>query len=276
MPERKRHAHKGNHGRGLVIGGHAEMPGSVAMTASAALRTGAGLVTAATTKDVIPVIASHCMEATYVTLDDTKGFLNDRTSIPFDQYDAVVLGMGMGRRPETGKLVERAVNETTCPLIVDADGLYHVKPLLNKLKDRTHPVILTPHPGEMAMLLDISVRELLQSPFSFTKTFAASYQAYVILKGMVTIITTPDGRQLVSTAGNQGLAKGGSGDVLSGITLAMVMQQQSLTDALCNACFVHGKAADLLVEKTHSVYDLMASDVIAGITDVYRTFATQP
>ncbi|WP_010529406.1 bifunctional ADP-dependent NAD(P)H-hydrate dehydratase/NAD(P)H-hydrate epimerase [Lentibacillus jeotgali] len=275
MPERKCNAHKGNHGRGLVIGGSAEMPGSIAMTSNAALRTGAGLMTVATPKNVIPVVASHCMEATYLTLEDTGGFLNGQTAIPFDHFDATVLGMGMGRHEEAGELTEQAV-ETQCPLIVDADGLHHLKPLLERLKDRSGPVVLTPHPGEMAMLLDTSVPELLKTPFAYTKMFAEKYQVYVVLKGMSTIITTPEGMQTVSTAGNQGLAKGGSGDVLSGIMLAMIMQPQTVSDALCNACFVHGKAAELLTEESHSAYDLMASDVIRGITDVYRTFLTLP
>ncbi|HLR62942.1 MAG TPA: NAD(P)H-hydrate dehydratase [Lentibacillus sp.] len=275
MPERKRNAHKGNHGRGLVIGGNAEMPGSIAMTANAALRTGAGLMAVATAKSVIPTVASHCMEATYLTLDDTDGFLNGQRAIPFDQFDAAVLGMGLGRHEEAGELVKQAV-EAQCPLIVDADGLYHLQPLLERLYDRTNPVVLTPHPGEMAMLLDISVPELLQSPFAYTKMFAEKYQIHVILKGMFTIITTPEGIQTVSIAGNQGLAKGGSGDVLSGILLAMIMQPQTVSDALSNACFVHGKAAELLTEKTYSVYDLMATDVIKGITDVYRTFLIKP
>ncbi|HLS07797.1 NAD(P)H-hydrate dehydratase [Lentibacillus sp.] len=271
MPKRKPNVHKGQHGRGLVIGGNTEMPGSIAMTAKAALRTGAGLVTAATAKNVIPTAASHCMEATYLTLDDTDGYLNGHTTIPFDDYDAAVIGMGLGRHAEAGKLVQQAV-EAACSLIVDADGLYHLKPLLNRLRHRTQPVVLTPHPGEMSMLLDISVQELLQSPFAYAKTFAKNYQVYVVLKGMFTIITTPEGGQTVNTAGNQGLAKGGSGDVLSGIMLAMIMQRQTVTDALSNACFVHGKAAECLIDETHSFYDLMASDVIEGIPKVYRTF----
>ncbi|TFJ92062.1 NAD(P)H-hydrate dehydratase [Lentibacillus salicampi] len=270
MPERKANAHKGNHGRGLIIGGSAEMPGSIAMSAVAALRTGAGLMTVATAKSVIPTIASNCMEATYLTLDDTNGFLNARTAVPFDQYDAAVIGMGLGRHQEAAGLVQQAV-EAEGPLIVDADGLYHVRSLLNRLNHRTGPVVLTPHPGEMAMLLDVSVPELLQSPFAYTKMFAEKYQVYVILKGTFTIITTPEGAQTVSTAGNQGLAKGGSGDVLSGIILAMIMQRQTVTEALGNACFVHGKAAEWLTEEVHSVYDLIASDISAGITNVYRT-----
>ncbi|MBP1971458.1 NAD(P)H-hydrate repair Nnr-like enzyme with NAD(P)H-hydrate dehydratase domain [Virgibacillus natechei] len=94
-----------------------------------------------------------------------------------------------------------------------------------------------------------------------------------MLKGKYSIISTPNGEQAVSATGNPGLAKGGSGDVLTGIVLAMVMQEQSLFQALCNACFIHGKAADLVVEKSRTYHDLMASDVIDGISNVYRIFS---
>ncbi len=272
MPTRETDAHKGNHGRGLIVGGNAEMPGSITMTIKAALRTGSGLITAGTTEKVIPVAASHCMEATYLKLGETNGNLNNDIPIPFKSFDAVALGMGMGRQQITGNLVRQTVEEATCPLIVDADGVYHLKPLLDLVRNRKGPTIITPHPGEMAMLLDVSVPELLVKPFTYSKIFADKYQVYVVLKGRFTIITTPAGEQFVNRTGNVGLAKGGSGDVLSGIILAMVMQKQSVYEALCNACFVHGSAADILVAKEHSVNDLMASDVIEGIGEVYRTF----
>ncbi|MGP4107486.1 NAD(P)H-hydrate dehydratase [Virgibacillus sp. L01] len=272
MPTRKTDAHKGNHGRGLVVGGNTEMPGSITMTIKAALRTGSGLITAGTTEKVIPVAASHCMEATYLELGETNGNLNNDISIPFKSFDAVALGMGMGRQQVTGNLVRQTVEEAMCPLIVDADGLYHLTSLLDLVGNRQFPTIITPHPGEMAMLLNISVHELLVKPFTYSKIFAEKYHVYVVLKGRFTIITTPAGEQSVNRTGNVGLAKGGSGDVLSGIILAMVMQKQSVFKALCNACFVHGSAADILVAKEHSVNDLMASDVIEGIGEVYRTF----
>ncbi|WP_164671063.1 NAD(P)H-hydrate dehydratase [Virgibacillus doumboii] len=272
MPERAADSHKGDHGRGLVVGGSADMPGSIAMTVNAALRAGAGLVTAGTTKSVKASVATHCMEATYLTLGETDGFLNSDVSLPFETFDAAVLGMGMGRHEVTGDLVKATVGKVSGPLTVDADGLYHLKPILDLAENRTSPTIITPHPGEMAMLLDTTVKELLAKPFAYSKMLAEQYRIYVVLKGKFTIITAPDGKQAVSTAGNEGLAKGGSGDVLSGIILAMVMQKQDIFDALCNACFVHGKAADLLVAETHSVYDLMATDVINGISHVYRTF----
>ncbi|RYG71871.1 NAD(P)H-hydrate dehydratase [Lentibacillus lipolyticus] len=271
MPERLPYSHKGSHGRGLVAGGSMEMPGSVAMTVHAALRTGAGLVTAATAKSAIPAVASQCMEATYLALEETNGYISRDKSISFTDYDAVVIGMGMGRHNMAQYLVRRALQEAACPLILDADGLYHLKESFDLLKKRMAPTVLTPHPGEMAMLLDITVSELLQKPFAYATMVAEAYGVYVVLKGPYTIITDPDGWQTVTVTGNEGLAKGGSGDVLSGVILAMVMQEQSIMDALSNACFVHGKAADMLVSQTHSVYDLMASDLLHGISKVYRT-----
>ncbi|MFC4559901.1 NAD(P)H-hydrate dehydratase [Virgibacillus kekensis] len=272
MPVRKMDSHKGDHGKGLIVGGNTVMPGSIAMSVKAALRTGAGLVTAGTTETVIPAVAAHCPEATYLLLGEKEIKPDANRTVSFDGFDATAVGMGMGRHDNAGKLVSRLVEDTLGPLIVDADGLHHLKPIISKVKERQHPTILTPHPGEMAMLLDTTVPELLAQPFSFSKEFAAEHQVYIVLKGQFTIITAPDGRQAVNITGNPGLAKGGSGDVLSGMILAMVMQKLSMFEALSNACFVHGKSADLLVAETHSEYDLLASDVIEGIAKVYRTF----
>src|SRR5690625_4777116 len=124
----------------------------------------------------------------------------------------------------------------------------------------------------------MSLVSLRSSLFPYTTLFrsfkfARDYQVYVVLKGRYTIITSPSGKQAVNRTGNPGLAKGGSGDVLTGITLAMVMQQDmDIFDALCNACFIHGASADLQVEEAHSTYDLTAVDVIAGLSKAYRTF----
>ena len=273
MPKRDTFSHKGTHGRGLIIGGSAGMPGAIAMSVKAALRTGAGLITAGTVKSVFSTIAAYCLESMYTRLPDIDGFLVQDPSLELDKFDAIAIGMGMGRKDETKDLVVQVLEEADSPVIIDADGLYHLKSSLSILKKRQAQTILTPHPGEMAMLLDISISELSQSPFTYAARFAKECGAYVVLKGKYTIITTPDGIQGVNCTGNQGLAKGGSGDVLTGITLGMVMQHKHVFHALCNACYLHGKAADLQVEDGHSYYDLMATDVIEGISKVYRTIS---
>ncbi len=273
MPKRNRYAHKGNHGKGLVIGGNKEMPGALLMTVKAALKTGAGLITAGTVRQVINAVVSQCPEATYMELAEKDGFLTNDKLASVADYDGIALGIGLGRNDMTGELVKDVISRANAPVVLDADGLYHIRNDLDMLQRHTEsPVILTPHPGEMAMLLHISVQALLEAPFHYVTAFAKKHGVYVVLKGAYTIIAAPDGKQAVSTSGNPGLAKGGSGDVLTGIILAMVMQEQSVFTALCNACFVHGKSAELLTANAHSYYDLMASDVIQGIPDVYRTF----
>jgi len=273
LPKRETFSHKGNHGRGLVIGGSATMPGAITMTSKAALKSGAGLITAAAVKAAFPTIHAHCPEVMCLPLSEQDGYITNQSIIPLNDFDAVAIGIGMGRKEATGKLTAEVLEQTEVPLIIDADGLYHLKNHLSILKERTNPTVITPHPKEMATHLDITVQELMQKPFHYADQFAQEFGVYVILKGKFTIITAPSGEQIVNDTGNPGLAKGGSGDVLTGVVLAMVMQNQPIFDALCNACYIHGKAADQQIEKRHSYYDLMATDVIESIPDVYRSIS---
>ncbi|RKQ30926.1 NAD(P)H-hydrate dehydratase [Oceanobacillus halophilus] len=273
LPKREKYSHKGNHGKGLVVGGSVGMPGSITMTVQAALKAGAGLITAGTVKENIPIIASKCSESMYLPLPGENGFLTNEGKISLFNYHAIAVGIGVGRANETTELVRDIINQANCPVIIDADGVYHMKATLSEVKRRQAATIITPHPGEMAMLLGTSISEVLASPFSYAQQFAKEFGVHVVLKGKHTIITTPDGKQTVNSTGNQGLAKGGSGDVLTGITLAMVMQHQDIFQSLCNACYLHGKAADMQVDEQNTVYDLLASDVINGIPKVYRTIS---
>lgn len=270
LPKRDPFSHKGSHGRGLVIGGSAEMPGSITMTARAALRTGAGLLQVATIKRVIPTIAAACQEAMYIELTGETSITGGIEKLNFATADAVAIGPGMTKEKAAEEFF-RACFDQECTLIIDADGLTHLKNELNRLKDKTSPVIITPHPKEMAWLCDCSVNEILADPFQYAARFAKHYQVYVILKGTYTIIASPDGQTAVNTTGNPGLAKGGSGDVLTGMVLGMVLQMTDIFAALCNAVYMHGRAADILVERTHAEQDLLATDVLTGISDVYRS-----
>ncbi|WP_404457560.1 NAD(P)H-hydrate dehydratase [Oceanobacillus kapialis] len=271
FPKRSAYDHKGDHGKGLIIGGSANMPGALGLTTRAALRSGAGLVTAGTTDKVIQRIATFCPEATFLTLPEENDHLQYNDEIEYAKFDAVALGIGMGREATSRPIIRQAA-ASKLPLIIDGDGLTHLKEDLTVLDGKEEPVILTPHPGEMAMLLELSIKDVLMRPFYYAKKFAEDYNVYVVLKGAFTIITTPEGKQAVNVSGNAGLAKGGSGDVLTGIILTMIMQKQSIFEGLCNACFIHGKSADLLVQGQHSEHDLLASDVIEGVSLVYRTF----
>ncbi|MFD1067126.1 NAD(P)H-hydrate dehydratase [Oceanobacillus locisalsi] len=273
FPKREVNAHKGNHGRGLIIGGSDPMPGSVLMTTKAALRTGSGLLTTASVKNVISMIAGNNPEAMYIAVPEADGCIAGINHIDLSDYDAVAVGIGLGRKEATAKAIFPALLTFEGPVILDADGLYHLKSYLTDFESRQAPLIVTPHPGELAALMDISVPELLIEPFRYSAAFAKRYHCYLVLKGKHTIITDPDGNQTVESSGNPGLAKGGSGDVLTGMILAMVMQSETIFAGINNACFLHGKSADLLVQEKHSEQDLLAGDVIQGIPEAIRTFS---
>ncbi|MFB1051758.1 NAD(P)H-hydrate dehydratase [Paraliobacillus sp. JSM ZJ581] len=271
LPKRSAFSHKGTHGRGMIVGGSVGMPGSITMTAKAALRSGVGLLTIATVEQAISTIAARCPEATFLSLVNQNGGIIDQT-VNLSGYDACVIGMGMGRTEEARLFTNRLLGQADIPIIVDADGLNHLTDSLKILSDRKAPTILTPHPGEMASLMKSSITDVTNHAFDVTKEFAQTYQVYLVLKGTYTLVTTPTGKQWVNVTGNAGLAKGGSGDTLAGIILAMIMQQQSLESAIMNSCFIHGKAADTLVNFNHSTYDLLATDVIEALPSVFRTF----
>lgn len=269
LPRRAQHSHKGDHGKGLIIGGTENMPGSICLTANAALRSGLGLLTVASRREVIPIIAQAATEATFMNLEAGGIDLFER----FSSFDAIAIGMGMGRSEDTRMILETALNSDK-PLIVDADGLYYIREHLTKRVKRKAPMILTPHPGEMAMLIDQPIDQIKANPFEIAKDFATKYQLYLVLKGAYTIITDPNGNQTINITGNPALAKGGSGDCLAGIILAQVMQKQSLKTALANACFIHGLAADIAIREHHSTVDFLARDLIDFLPNAFRSCLT--
>nr|WP_256558134.1 NAD(P)H-hydrate dehydratase [Halobacillus sp. A1] len=273
VPIRSKHSHKGSHGKGLVIGGSYHMPGSIAMTGRAALRSGIGLLSIATPTTAIPSVASFLREATFEPLPEEQGVMMDISGVDWSKYNGAAIGMGMGREVNASLIFQTLFQHAKGPILIDADALYHVKDKLMKYADRPDPVILTPHPGEFAHLIDRSIPEVMQSPFTLTRGFAEKYGVYVVLKGPATIITSPQGDQRVELSGNAGLAKGGSGDVLSGVLLALTLQSKSVFDALANGCMIHGLTAERLTENHHSTTGLLASDLIEGLSETFRTFS---
>lgn len=264
-------AHKGTRGKGAIIGGGQMMPGALIMAATASIRAGAGLTTAATVSSIVPSIAPSLPELMFAEITETDGILIDIDPAVLKGKDGVAVGVGMGRDPRSEKIVETLLTNTEARLLIDADGLYHLQSLLPALKAREGETVLTPHLGEMARLLNREIAEVKQNPFSLSRSFAREYGVYLVLKGPATIITTPEGGQVVETSGNEGLSKGGSGDVLTGILLTMMMQHSSLKEALSNGCFLHGRTAELVTERKRTVYDLLPTDVIDHLSLTFRS-----
>lgn len=273
LAKRMPDAHKGSIGKALVIGGSLQMTGAPVLTTEACLRSGAGLTTLAVPNNIHFIVSQKTTEATFLPLGCENGEVktsNFSQEIGLNDYDAIAIGPGLGRT-QTYSLFS-SFNDYKGPLVIDADGLYHLSNELGKWKEdrKGGPTIITPHPGEMARLIGTSISEVQKCPFQLSKDFAEVYQMYVVLKGPYTIITSPNGDQWINTTGNASLAKGGSGDVLTGIILAFLLQHRNVTAALTNAVYIHGKTADVLVE-THDIISVTATDVVERLPMVLRS-----
>ncbi|WP_416148584.1 NAD(P)H-hydrate dehydratase [Salipaludibacillus sp. HK11] len=274
LAKRPADAHKGKAGRALIIGGTQEMTGAPVLTTDACLRAGAGLATMAIPACIHPIVTQKLTESTFMKLPDAEGEIRSdvlKEEISYIQYDGIAIGPGMGRN--ISKPIYEALRSFNGPVVIDADGLYHMSNELHRWceEPRSGPTIITPHPGEMALLTGRTIKEVEEHRFEYTLDFAKKYQMYVVLKGPFTIVTTPVGEQWVNTTGNASLAKGGSGDVLTGMILALVLQQHSVIDAICNAVHIHGKLADKMIE-THDIFSVKASDLIHSLPRVLRSY----
>ncbi len=274
LTDRTSSSHKGSHGKGLVIGGSRGMAGAPVMTTKAAYRSGAGLLQVAVPDDILSLVTSTMLEALFQGWSSHNGTFSGAVSGDLSEFDGIAIGPGLGREVGCSMIVQ-VVLATEVPLVLDADALYHLKELKDEVKARKSPTILTPHPGEMARLTGCSIQDIQSRRFEISRSFAREYGVYLVLKGPYTIVTTPEGDQFVNTTGNPSLAKGGSGDVLTGMVLAFVMHSQSIQEGISNAVFVHGKSADTLVQTAHSTLDVLATDVIATIPAVLHSFLEQ-
>ncbi|HMF91618.1 MAG TPA: NAD(P)H-hydrate dehydratase [Candidatus Angelobacter sp.] len=234
---RKADANKGDFGHVLVVGGSAGKSGSVAMAGLSALRAGAGLVTVGCPKSVQPIVAASAPELMTVPLEETsEGTISLLALASREQWlagkTAVVVGPGISRNPETAEFVRDLVGVCSENLVLDADGLNAFEGQAEELRpdSETPPFVLralTPHPGEMSRLAGIPTGQVQNNRVAVALKTAQETRACVVLKGHRTLIASPDGHVWINTTGNPGMAKGGSGDVLSGIVAALLAQWQS-------------------------------------------------
>lgn len=265
-------AHKGNNGRVGIIAGSQMMPGAAALSASAAIRGGAGLTTVGTVDTAIQSIASHVKEAMFTSFSQKNGILAPTEEELFSFYEdkkAIAVGPGIGRSPHTKAMISHLIDHYKGILILDADALFYVNELHNEVKNRKSPLILTPHVGEMSVLTNQSVDYIKQKRFKVAESYAQEHQVHLILKGPHTIVADPSGCMTVNNSGNAGLAKGGAGDVLTGMIVALVARQP-IQIALSSAVFLHGHAADLLINQGFSINSLTPSDLIEGLAEAYK------
>jgi hydroxyethylthiazole kinase-like uncharacterized protein yjeF len=260
-------AHKGDFGHVLVVAGSRGKTGAAAMAGVAALRSGAGLVTVASTLSGIPVIAGHAPELMTEWLPETdagtigvRAFDYGRLESVAASKDLIAVGPGLGAEPETFELVRRMERDFSLPMVIDADGLNALAGTDFRGGGRLR--VLTPHPGEMARLAGRKTSEVQADRVGIARAFAGERQVIVVLKGYRTLIAFPDGRVWINPTGSPALATGGTGDILTGTIAGLLAQFPNEPDnAVAAAVYVHGRAGELgaaeLGEKSLIATDLL-------------------
>lgn len=287
LPEYSRNAHKGTRGKVLVAAGSRGMTGAAALAGEAALRTGAGLVTVAAPASSQPVVAA--LRPEFMTLpfpESERGGFAKAAAEPFleraARADALAVGPGLGADPEVQAFVRQVVAGSPAPLVLDADALKAFSGRLELLADAPVPLILTPHPGEMANLLGLSVEAVQSDRLGAVRKAAEMTKAVVLLKGAYTLVAEPGGAVWINPTGNRALGTGGSGDVLTGIIAGLLAQGMGAPEAATVGAYMHGLAGDRLAERMGDdgvlAGDLarelprVQHDLRQGLTDLWEEF----
>ncbi len=243
------------------------------MSLEAAAKSGAGLVEAAAVKPICGQITSRLPEAMLCPLDaDAEGFMgewNYDIIMNFSKYaSAVLIGCGIGMSESTKNLVKRLICDISCPIILDADGINCITDSIDIIKQNRSGIILTPHPAEMGRLCGKDTSEIQADRIGTARDFAKKYNAVVVLKGAGTVIASPE-KVFVNTTGNPGMAKGGSGDVLSGIIASLTAQGINIFDSAAAGAYIHGLAGDIAADAL-TMQCMTATDIIKYLPDVFR------
>jgi ADP-dependent NAD(P)H-hydrate dehydratase / NAD(P)H-hydrate epimerase len=229
-------------------------------------------VTVATRPEALAPVMAHAPElmGTELVADGPLG-LGDVNSLfeAADGKQAIVIGPGIPRGEETARMLGAVLEELPVPCVLDADALNAVAGSLELLQDAKGPLLLTPHPGEMARLLGKTTEDVQRDRVAAARALAGWAQATVVLKGARTLICTEEGDVYVCPTGNPGMATGGTGDVLAGVLGALVAQGLSTLDAAIAGVYAHGLAGDLAVSRT-GVAGLLATDLLGGLCEVWR------
>jgi len=299
LPARPLGAHKGTFGKTLVVAGSVNYTGAAYLASAAATRVGTGLVTLALAESIHPILASKLSEVTFLLLPQTLGVLvpdaikvlGERTQ----DYDALLLGPGLGREKETVQFVQQLLNvepgkrgrigfltseevaggKLPLPLLViDADGLNALADTPNWWEHLKGTSILTPHPGEMSRLTGLTVTEIEADRLGVARQMAEKWGQVVILKGAYTVIAGPEGRVVINPFANPGLATAGSGDVLAGAIVGFLAQGLAPFDAALVGAYIHGLAGEL-VRKELGRAGMVAGDLLPVLPKTIKLLSSE-
>jgi ADP-dependent NAD(P)H-hydrate dehydratase / NAD(P)H-hydrate epimerase len=280
LAPRQPEGQKGIYGHALIVGGSFGKSGAAAMAGVACLRSGVGLATVATPRSVLPTVAGYAPELmTEPVAESDSGTITAEAVAQLEPLlkamNVVALGPGISRNPETVSFVHQFVPQCPKPLVIDADGLNAFAGDTAPLNGSKRILVLTPHPGEMARLTGKTVKEVQADRIGVARNFAKQHQCVLVLKGHRTLVALPDGTVWVNVTGNPGMATGGAGDVLTGITAGLLAQAQAMKSpdanvkAVIAAVYLHGLAGDVARERMGEP-SLIATDIIEGLPEAFR------
>jgi hydroxyethylthiazole kinase-like uncharacterized protein yjeF len=274
LPPRPGGAHKGTFGHLYVLAGSRGFTGAARLCVESAYRSGTGLVTLGIPEPLGDIVASVLVEAMSHVLPSTSEETLAASAVEpaisaAAVRDAVVIGPGLSQHHETARFVQAFLMRCSKPCIVDADGLNALRGNIDALHALAAPRIITPHPGEMARLLELDIASIQAKREGIARSFAKQCNSVVVLKGANTVVADSGGDVFVNTTGNSGLATGGTGDVLSGVIGGLLAQGMPPRDAAALGVYVHGLAGDL-ASKVYTRRGMIARDVIAHLPDAWK------
>ena len=269
---RPRDAHKGDFGHVLVLGGSLGKAGAAAMAAMAALRSGAGLVSVATPRSMLPVVAGFAPELMTIPLPEGPAGAVAEEALGaaafqegLERATVLAVGPGISRSDAAPRVVRDLVRSSRQPLVLDADGLNAFDGKTSELNGSGRMLVLTPHPGEMGRLMGIPTAQVQKDREEIARSFAREHDLYVLLKGYLTVIATPSGKLWLNSRGNPGMATGGTGDILTGIVAGLLAQHPSDPEAaIIAAAYLHGASGDLARDQMGET-SLTATDLLLAL-----------
>ena len=274
IPKRKADSNKGDYGHVFVLAGSAGFTGAAALCSWAALVSGSGLVTLGIPKSLYPIMARKLTEAMAMPLPETRGQALSEKAYPAimkfsEKTDCVAIGPGLSGDQSTQRLIRKLVIILKKPVVLDADGINALEGKPELLNRANAPVVITPHPGEMSRLSGLSVKRIAAAKEKVAKEFANKYNVVCVLKGHRTVVARPDGKTYVNSTGNPGMAKGGTGDVLTGMIASFIGQGMRPFNAAMLGVYLHGLAGDLAAKEKGEV-SMLASDLLNKIPEAIK------
>jgi ADP-dependent NAD(P)H-hydrate dehydratase / NAD(P)H-hydrate epimerase len=278
LAPRNREAHKGEFGHLLVLAGSPGKTGAAAMVCEGALRVGTGLITLGIPQSLNGILEAKLTEPMTEPLAETKeGTLSlsaqGRILELCDRKDALAIGPGLSVNPETAKLIQRVVRSISLPAVIDADGLNAFSGRMDWIRKAPNEFVFTPHPGEMARMAEISVRQVQENRIGVTRDFAKNHGVTLVLKGARSVIASPEGEVFINPTGNPGMASGGMGDVLTGMIAGFLAQGLRSLDAARLGVYLHGLVGDFVAFQKGE-RGMAASDLVAHTPRVLEALAS--